>query len=241
MVERLAVNEDVVGPIPTSGASERSAWTTPTYLAIMPIRDNHGQTIDAYRKNFDKYVERSPQDIGEDFKVWVDAFVAELPRSGKIFEVGSAFGRDARYFADKGFSVLCTDIVPQALESLSRKGFATAYYDFRDEPKKEWVGEFDGFFANVVFVHASQPVFEQALWNVLKILKPGGVCAFSMKAGQGEIVSLEKLDAPRFFKYYSLAELKGILDAYPLEIVSIETMGEGRWLDVIFRKRRVSA
>jgi len=202
----------------------------------MTNKDKNNQTILTYQSNFDKYVERTPKEIGEEFKIWMDHFLQKLPRAGKIFEVGSASGRDARYFDGKGFKVLCTDVIPQALSKLSQEGFETAQYDFRDKPHKEWQGQFDGFFANAVLLHASEKMFVRALRNLLEILKPNGIGAFSLKSGEGEEMTEEKMDAPRFFKYYSLEELKEILAKYPVEIVSLSTADDGKWLHVIFRK-----
>ena len=36
----------------------------------------------------------------------------------------------------KGYKVICTDIVPEALERLSQEGFEVSEFDFRNEPKK---------------------------------------------------------------------------------------------------------
>lgn len=202
----------------------------------MSMQDKNDETIQTYRENFDRYVERTPQDVGGEFKSWIDAFLNQLPKGGEIFELGSAFGRDAKYIADKGFKVFCTDIIPQALEKLAQEGFETAEYDFRDKPKAEWKERFDGFFASAVLLHAPQAVFEQALWNILEVLKVGGACAFSLKTGTGDEVSTEKMDAPRFFKYYSLDEIEKILAKYPLEVVSASLTSDGKWAQIIFKK-----
>lgn len=200
------------------------------------MKDKNDQTIETYQRNFDKYVERTSQEVEDDLKILIDTFLQELPANAEILEIGSAFGRDARYMTSKGCKVLCTDVVPQALEKLSEEGFETALYDFRDKPRAEWKGRFDGFFANAVLHHATEEIFEQALWNVLEILKPGGMCAFSMKRGAGEEVSMEKVDAPRFFKYHSLEEMKDILSKYPFEIIMLRIAHEERWIHVICRK-----
>jgi SAM-dependent methyltransferase len=200
------------------------------------MQDKNDQTIQTYQQNFDKYVERTPQDVDGEFKSWIDAFLQELPVNGEVFELGSAFGRDAKYIADKGFKVYCTDIIPQALEKLAQEGFETAEYDFRVAPRAEWKGRFDGFFASAVLLHAPQPVFEQAVWSILEVLKVGGVCAFSLKTGTGDEVSTEKMDAPRFFKYYSLDEVEKILAKYPVIIVSANLTSDGKWMQIIFKK-----
>jgi len=183
--------------------------------------DLNDQTIASYRKHFNTYVERTEQTVSGDFQQWIDEFLDKLPPHGSIFEIGSASGRDARYITGKGFSVFCTDVIPQALEQLAKEGFDTAPYDFRDEPKNEWKAKFDGFFANAVLLHASQTEFEKAISYIIAVLKAGGICAFSVKSGQGKEISTAKLDAPRFFKYHSRKTLEDTLKKYPLSMITV--------------------
>jgi SAM-dependent methyltransferase len=194
------------------------------------------KTIETYVDNFEVYKNKTVSIVDGEFKDFIDSFCAYLPASGNIFEIGSAQGRDARYIKLKGFNIFCTDIIPQALEELKRDGFQTDLYDFRDNPKDEWLGKFDGFFANAVLLHATQEIFEHALNNIIKILKENGVLAFSLKTGKGEEISLEKMGAPRYFKYYSKEELTHILNNYPYQILSLEEVGEGKWLHAILKK-----
>ncbi len=78
------------------------------------------QTIQTYRENFVKYLERTHGETLGEFKEWLDSFASHIPREGAIFEIGSASGRDARYLATQGFTVLCTDVVPEALQIFSK-------------------------------------------------------------------------------------------------------------------------
>lgn len=194
-------------------------------------------TIKTYRENFDKYVERTTQETSGEFKQWMDSFTSHIPKGGKILEIGSASGRDARYFSSQGFEVVCTDIVPKALEKLKKEGFETSEFDFRNKPKEEWLNSFDGFFANAVLLHAPQEVFESVLSKITSILKEDGVVAFSLKTGQGEEISIEKMDAPRFFKYYAKEELEDILKKYPYEVISLSYADNEKWLHVVLRKK----
>jgi hypothetical protein len=86
-------------------------------------------------------------------------------------------------------------------------------------------------------LHATQEIFENALTNIIKILKENGVLAFSLKTGKGEEISLEKMDAPRYFKYYSREELTHILNSFPYQILSLEEVSEGKWLHAILKKK----
>lgn len=197
--------------------------------------DLNDQTIQSYRANFDKYVANTPQVPSDQFKKWMDNFLSLLPKSASILEIGSAMGRDARYFASQGFKVTCADVIPEALQKLSAEGFEVEEYDFRTAPKTHWKHKFDGFFANAVLLHAQQEDFVQALKNILYIVKPGGYAAFSLKAGEGEEIATQKLDAPRYFNKHTKEELEKLLPTIPLQIISLEYADENKWLHVIAR------
>ena len=196
------------------------------------------KTIETYCQNFDKYTERTPAEVGGEFQKWMDEFSSYIPQGGAILEIGSAVGRDARYFADKGYKIICTDVIPEALQKLSEEGFETTEFDFRDEPKKEWEEKFDGFFANAVLLHAPPDIFENALRNIATVLKENGVAAFSLKIGEGEEISLEKMEAPRYFRYHTEKEIREILSKLPFEIISISQADDGKWLHVIMRVKK---
>ncbi|MFH1089452.1 MAG: class I SAM-dependent methyltransferase [Candidatus Uhrbacteria bacterium] len=199
------------------------------------------KTIETYRKNFDKYVkyvERIPAEPSGEFKEWMDFFTSHIPKNGLILEIGSASGRDARYFTGQGFKVVCTDIIPEALQKLSAEGFETAEFDFRNKPKPEWAGRFDGFFANSVLLHAPSDVFENALRNVAVVLKENGVAAFSLKTGEGEEVTLEKIDAPRYFRYHTESEIREILSRLPFEVISLAHADREKWLHIVMRLKK---
>lgn len=137
-----------------------------------------------------------------EFKVWQDSFLSRIPQGGSILEIGSASGRDARYFAEKGYKVVCTDIVPQALEKLS------------------------------------EDVFENALRNVALVLKENGIAAFSLKTGEGEEISMEKMDAPRYFRYHTEPEIREILSKLPFEIITISHADNEKWLHVVMMVKK---
>lgn len=126
-------------------------------------------------------------------------------------------------------------MIPEALQRLSAQGFETAEFDFRNDPKEEWIGNFDGVFANASLLHAPQAIFENALKNIATMLRPSGVFAFSLKTGEGEEITTEKMDAPRYFNYHSEPEIRKILTRLSFEILSLSHAEEGKWLHVIAR------
>jgi SAM-dependent methyltransferase len=193
------------------------------------------ETIKTYQENFKKYAEKTPPITSGDFKDWLDLFISLLPKMAKIIELGSATGRDAKYFKSNGFEVFCTDVIPEALENLSKEGFKISIFDFRDDPKNEWTDNFDGLFANAVLLHAPQDIFEKALNNFKRIVKKNGIIAFSLKTGKGEEISIEKMGAPRYFRYHSKDEITKLLSTLNYEIISVKTSSDNKWLRIIIK------
>ena len=177
-------------------------------------------------------------------RLWVlSPRVEFLVSISKVFEIGSAEGRDARYLRKAGLEVLCTDVIPQALDELAHDGFQTSLYDFRDEPKEQWVNSFDGVFAKAVFLHAPQEVLENALTKISRILKECGILCVTFKLGTGEEIETGKLGGARYFKYYTRDELEAIFaKRSDFEIVDIqETTDPAKWvktwIQIIARKK----
>ncbi len=196
-------------------------------------------TIKTYRDNFELYKEKTPNVVSGEFVVWMNVFVSALTPDGKIFELGSAEGRDARYLRDKGFVVTCTDVIPQALQSLEADGFTTDPYDLRDTPKEEWKNSFDGILAKAVYLHVPQEVFEKSLTQMNTLLKVGGIFCLTFKLGVGEEIETKKLDGERYFKYYTQEELVAIVKKYQhYGLVSTATTEDKKWIQILLRKRQ---
>jgi SAM-dependent methyltransferase len=194
-------------------------------------------TIKTYQDNFETYSEKTPNEMSGENLIWMDEFIKLLPENGTVFELGSAHGRDARYLRNKGFIVICTDVILQAVKLLQNDEFNACVYDFRDEPKTEWINSFNGVIANAVYLHATQEVFEKSLSSLGKCLKEGGVFYLTFKFGEGEEIETGKLGGERYFKYYTKLELVHIIKKYPqFEIINTDETKDGKWIRVLFRK-----
>lgn len=194
------------------------------------------ETVATYQNNFDMYKEKTPSEISGEFIDLMEKFIKYIPSNGTIFEIGSASGRDARYLKNKGFTVLCTDVIPQALEELNDEGFSTSYYDFRSKPKEEWLRAYDAILAKAVFLHATQADFEEALHHLLSILTKDGVLCLSFKLGEDEELETGKLGGLRYFKYYSQEELTDIFTKYPLMVLDTAETSDSKWIQFILKK-----
>ncbi len=193
-------------------------------------------TVRSYQEHFQEYVANTPQEFSDpEFKNWIDSFVDALPQGARILELGSASGRDARYVRSKGIDVLCTDVIPEALEALEHDGFKTARYDFRDPFPKEWLGAFDGLFANAVLLHAPEDIFQRILKDMRSVVKKNGIIGFSLLNGTNEEVTTRRISAPRYFNYHTLEELEKMLPTFGYEILWLRHAENMKWIQVIIR------
>jgi hypothetical protein len=138
-------------------------------------------TIKTYQENFEDYKAKTPNEVSGDFVDLLDRFLEKIPAGARILELGSAHGRDAKYFRDHGFSVLCTDIIPAALDELIAMGFDARYLDL-SEPVPDDLGDFDGIFANAVLHHFDQSTLETVFSDLAKISKPGTCLLYTSDA-----------------------------------------------------------
>lgn len=194
-------------------------------------------TISSYRENFNLYEKASPSEIDAESKIWIDNFISLLPNNANIFEIGSATGRDARYFKSKGLDTTCADVIPEALQKLESEGFKTEVFDLRDQPKKDWEKYFDGFFANAVLLHIPKEIFKDTIYKIHSVLKENGVFAFSLQLGTGEEIRNNKINSPRFFQYYTEEELINLFNELPFQTIYIKITEDKKWIHLIVRSQ----
>ena len=70
---------------------------------------------------------------------------------------------------------------------------------------------YDLILANAVLLHFTRSEFSDVVRKLHQSLKGGGRFAFSLKRGQGESWSLEKIGAPRFFCYWEREAVEPVL------------------------------
>ena len=128
----------------------------------------------------------TPNDSAVEFETF-------LPQHSIILEVGSAKGRDARYWAQNGHSVICLDFSPKALEQLAeiatQQGVRTSVFLFQHDITS---GELpiqlippdllDGFYARSA-LHVDDETMLKLATQIDASVKPGGIILIE---GKGE-------------------------------------------------------
>ncbi|UCC67706.1 MAG: class I SAM-dependent methyltransferase [Armatimonadota bacterium] len=102
-----------------------------------------------------------------------------LSGATRVYDMGCGLGRHSVSMAEYGLSVVATDISPRAVaatrQALSAKGLraAVACADMTSVPFPD--EHFDGVLSIGVLEHGTRSAMEQAVAEVLRVLRPGGL------------------------------------------------------------------
>lgn len=184
------------------------------------------KTLATYNNGVENYVNGTPQFTDGFQKKWLDSVFSDVPKDASILELGSAFGRDARYLKDLGYDLELTDASESFVSYLNKHDFNASVLDIvSDRPQKQY----DVVLACAVFLHFTDEDFRKALANVESALLPGGKFVFSLKIGDGEAWSQEKMNAPRYFNYWREAGVEHELKRVGMELVDAQD-SDDKWL-----------
>jgi SAM-dependent methyltransferase len=201
-----------------------------------PLNPNQ-KTLLSYEESLQKYIDRTPQQVSGGVRKWIDATLALLPIEAKIIEIGSAFGRDAAYIAAKGYAVECTDAAQSFVSFLQKQGISARLYNVVTDP---FSGQYDLIFANAVFLHFTREELASVITKCFIALNNKGRLSFSLKQGEGETWSDEKIEAPRYFCYWQQNDVEKLLNSAGFSHWTIDDDGTGhgsaKWLHVIAHK-----
>src|SRR3989344_2886262 len=189
-------------------------------------------TIDAYNLFAKEYEEETSAFWDRFPSVFLDTF-AKLAK-GRVLNVGSGPGRDGILLQERGLDVVCLDASNAMVDLSSKKGLKLIVGDFNKLPFGD--GEFNGVWAYTSLLHISKQEVGISLLQIKRVLKPGGVLGLGLIEGDTEEYRQNsKVDAPRWFSYYSQLEIEDLLQAHAFESVYFETFkpGSRRYLNFI--------
>jgi SAM-dependent methyltransferase len=152
-------------------------------------------TLDFYDGNAAEYA------AGGQVNPRLAAFLARCRPGGKILELGSGSGQDARAIIDAGFSLDATD------GSAELAAIAGA---FIGQPVRVMLfnelsasQEYDGIYASASLLHAPREQLPDVIGRVREALKDGGVVWASFKSGADEGLDM----FGRYYNYLGADEL----------------------------------
>lgn len=193
-------------------------------------------TLETYQERFSHYIEKTPQETSGTQREWIESLLNRIDRHTPILEIGSAFGRDAEFIQRAGFeNITVTDAFDAAIDELTSKGFDVKKLNIlTDEPD----GKYGLIFASAVFLHFTPQELQLVLRKLSGHLNDDGIISFSVKQGDGEEWSSEKMEAPRYFHYWQPASLNTLVEESGYEVLELGNIDDSqKWLMVTCRAK----
>lgn len=197
---------------------------------------NNDRTLQSYQNQTERYVEGTPAGDSA-LQEWTDSCLELIPADGTILEIGSGFGRDAEYIRQRGFTIECSDAVPNFITILKQKGFKARMLNVLTDPID---GLYNMVFADGVLLHFTPEEAARVTRKIHDALRDNGIFALRVKKGHGAEWTDAKLGEPRYFYYWQPAELKQMLEACGFEWVAMSenhtSHNNADWMGVIVKK-----
>jgi SAM-dependent methyltransferase len=198
------------------------------------MSETNNRTLESYNGHIQEYIDGTPQEVPGDVQRWIDASLQGLPLDAKIIEVGTAFGRDASYIENQGYKVERTDATEGFVDWLNQNGHTASVFNLISD---DFDDSYDLVFADAVLLHFTREEVEAVLTKIHGALRDGGRFAFSLKQGDGEGWSEEKLGAPRYFCYWTQEQIEQLLPKTGYSSFEVSDGGSGhnnaKWLHII--------
>ena len=136
-------------------------------------------------KTIDHYNQYADEFIASTFEVDMESlyrpFLALLPKTAQILDLGCGSGRDSLAFKNKGYQVEAIDssaeLVKKANELTGIEVRQQCFYGLNESEK------YDGIWACASLLHCDRDCLPEMMGRIFKALKPNGVCYMSFKYG----------------------------------------------------------
>ena len=136
------------------------------------------KTIDYYNQYANEFTQAT---LNVDMESLYKPFLAELPESARILDLGCGSGRDTLAFKNKGYQVDAIDYSETLVERATQlTGIAVQQQSFYEIEAHD---EYDGIWACASLLHCDRDRLSEVLKRIFNALRRGGVCYMSFKYG----------------------------------------------------------
>jgi hypothetical protein len=203
--------------------------------AVVEFSESQKITLDSYNKNAQKYADLTkPIAQNQNAKDWLDFLSTIINKEFPVLEIGSGSGVCSDYLELLGFKVDRTYAVESFIDYQKNLGKGIEFLNILNNTASQ---KNNFILANAVLHHFTSDELQVVLNNIKESLSINGLLAFSVNVGTGEEFTNQKIDAPRYYKYWTQESLKPILSNSGFEIVNSQEIG--RWLRIVAQKNIV--
>ena len=192
----------------------------------------------------DNAVEFAIQTVSIDMHDLYELFLNQLPQRSTqyILDVGCGSGRDANYFAKRGYDVTAIDASAELIQWAEQHHMSSritwVHLDFSSIEKQAWENKFTGIWACASLLHVPFLELPFIINSLLDTFTDDGVMYVSFKYGKGE-----RVDEERFFCDMNESRWKAIVAKIPQVIeykiwLSADKRSsiENNWFNITIKK-----
>jgi len=212
------------------------------------------KTLEVYKNKATVYLETSikhdnlfPEKAKkkrEELENFIKRNMETLPKEGKVFEIGSGDGSNAKYIEELGYKVIASDIADGFINEINSKGLKLIRFNAL---KDEFTEKYCSVFCWRVFVNFTKEDASIVLKKVYNVLEDGGLFIFNAMNREIRDVDEEWVDfsneyhmgAERYYKYFSEKELNEIIAETGYKIYNFHKEGgesNNKWLVYVLKK-----
>lgn len=172
-----------------------------------------------YKKQTSRAYDLIAKDVGIGFdeyfdecvKPEADYFLADLPSSALILDVGCGVGTHSLYFRQLGYAPLSIDISPMIIKICKDRGLNAMVMDLEKLDFEK--SSFDAVWAHTSLLHLPKEKLPRVLTKLLDLLSSDGKIFIALRQGKSE--GYEKYhdiaDSDRWFAYYEKKEFDSLI------------------------------
>jgi SAM-dependent methyltransferase len=170
------------------------------------------------------------------------AWLAHLPKSSVLLDLGCGSGRDAADLERRGYRVVGIDRTAALLAYARRRAAALSLIraDLRHLPVRP--GTIDGIWAAASLMHLPKSAARQVLVACHRLVRPDGLLAATVTHGLRSRVVTTGWVPGRYFARWTKEEFARDVERAGWRIVTLEVVNnrerKGRWLNLVAKKER---
>lgn len=162
----------------------------------------------------------------------IDRFHGKIDRSLPLLDLGCGIGRDTCYLTSLGYKVVACDLSMKMLEVTNERCRprmpALVQLSVTRLPFK--LNAIGGAWVCASLLHLPHTDQTQVVRELLRVLVPGGIAAFSMKSGEGEGWRVGRsVKSARWFTLVRPDEFEDLLISVGFTDVETTASGRGDW------------